>query len=124
MLGVTFLFSAISFAQSKSNKVDREPEYLRIENAFRNSNPTAIEDLLAGSVNLRIGDSLYQNISSIQVTNLLKKYFANKSDVKFKFNSDGNGTLHYKTKDGKEQEQNVDVFLSHSRQSFYIRIKF
>lgn len=123
LLGFIFLCSAFTFAQDNKH-VDREPEYLRIENAFQNSNPTAIEDLLSGSVNLRIGDSLYQSISSIQVIQLLKKYFVNKSDVNFKFNSNGNGTLKYKTKDGKEREQNVDVFLSHYGKAFIYALNF
>ncbi len=64
---------------------DVESALARIEHAFQSSNPASIEDLLPMSMLLRLGDSLYLNVSRITALDLLKRFFSDRDSVQFHF---------------------------------------
>ena len=86
----------------------------RIEQAFRTGAPASIEDLLPSGITMRLGDSLYQSISSISALDYLTKFFADKDSIDFRFALPGNGTMIY-TQSGQRDTVNVDVWLRRSR---------
>ena len=86
----------------------------RIEFAIREGSPAAVEDLIQSSIIMRLEDSLYQGISSITAMNLLKKFFAGKDSIDFRFELPGHGTMTYSTGGNRESTQ-VDVWLRRDR---------
>jgi hypothetical protein len=92
---LTFLLVTLCSAQTFSQlgvTQDVEFDLGRIEQSFWTGNPASIEDLLSESITMRLADSLYQGISSIQALDLLKKFFADKDSIEFRFTLPGNGT--------------------------------
>jgi hypothetical protein len=96
--------------------IPRDVEFalLRIEHAFQTGSPTSIEDLFPLATTMRLGDSLYWNVSSITALDLLKRYFDVKKEILFRFESPGSGTLIYSSA-GRRDTVSVDVWLSRSR---------
>jgi hypothetical protein len=86
----------------------------RIEYAIRDGYPAAVEDLIQSGITMRLGDSLYQNISSITAMNLLKEFFAEKDSIEFRFILPGQGTMTYSS-GGKRESTQVDVWLKRDR---------
>jgi hypothetical protein len=86
----------------------------RIEQAIRTGSPSAIEDLIQSGITMRLGDSLYQSISSITAMELLKEYFADKDSIDFRFGLPGQGTMIYSS-GGKRESTHVNVWLSRGR---------
>lgn len=113
VIALVLLLPAVLLAQPG---VPRDVEFAlsRIEHAFQTSNPSAIEDLLPMGMMMRLGDSLYWSASRIKALDLLKRYFAGKESVVFRFNSPGSGTLIYSS-GGKRDTVSVDVWLSRTR---------
>ena len=68
---------------------------------------------------IRLEDSLYQDISSIQSESVLKEFFQNKDSVEFRFagkfayyrTADGNGVMTY-VSEKKKESINVNVYLN------------
>jgi hypothetical protein len=110
LIGLLILLcSAQSFSQPG---IPRNVEFAlnKIEQAIRTGYPAAIEDLIQSGITMRIEDSLYQSISSITAMDLLKKFFANKDSIDFRFGLPGKGTMTYSS-DGKRESTQVDVWL-------------
>jgi hypothetical protein len=89
---------------------DVEMSLNRIETAFRNGNPGAIEDLIPSGITMRLDDSLYESISSITAMKALSDYFADKDSIQFQFALPGNGQMIF-YKNGKKETEEVDVWL-------------
>jgi hypothetical protein len=102
--------------------VSRDIEFTlyRVEQALRTGSPSAIEDLVESGITMRLGDSLYQEISSITAMHLLKSYFADKDSIEFRFMLPGTGCMYYSSA-GRRDTVNVDVFLFGRRQNVVIR---
>jgi len=66
--------------------------------------------LLQSGITMRLGDSLYQRISSITAIDLLNKFFTNKDSIDFRFGLPGQGTMTYSS-GGKRESTQVDVWL-------------
>jgi hypothetical protein len=105
--------SAAAFSQPG---VPQDVEFAlgRIENAFRMANPGSIEDMLSWNLTIRLADSLYQGVSRIQSLDLLKKFFADKDSIDFRFSLPGSGTMVYSSA-GKRDTTQVDVWLRGTR---------
>ena len=86
----------------------------RIEFAIREGNPAGVEDLIQSNITMRLEDSLYQSISSITAMKLLKKFFADKDSIDFRFGMPGQGTMTY-SRGGKRESTQVDVWLRRDR---------
>ena len=82
----------------------------RIEQAIRSGDPSSIEDLLVSGMTMRLGDSLYESISSITALDVLQKFFEDKEKIDFQFGLPGSGTMFY-TSAGKRDTVAVDVWL-------------
>jgi len=82
----------------------------RIEQAFRSGHPSSIEDLLVSGMTMRLGDSLYESISSITALNALEEFFADKDSIDFQFGLPGSGMMIYSSA-GKRDTTAVDVWL-------------
>lgn len=82
----------------------------RITNAFRASNPKAIDDLLSSPVTMRLQDSLYRDISNIQASEILQQFFSDKKVIQFRFDTPGNGKIIYEEA-GKKDTANVDIWM-------------
>jgi hypothetical protein len=104
LLGAMPVFSQLGVPHEVENAL------FRIENAFEHGSPGDVEDLLSSSITMRLADSLYQGISSIQAMNLLKDFFADKDSIDFRFTLPGNGTMIYLS-GGKRDTTQVDVWL-------------
>jgi len=111
------ILSTISFSQNyNSHRFDMA--FSRIEQAFETASPGNLWPLISYPITIRIEDSLYQDISSIQSESVLKEYFQNKDSVEFRFagkfayyrTADGNGVMTYIC-DMKKESINVDVYL-------------
>ena len=83
----------------------------RVEHALQNGNPMSIEDMFPSPVTMRLGDSLYKNISSITAMNLLKEFFAERDSIRFRFTTAGSGTMVSRSGDRYDTTA-VDVWLS------------
>lgn len=106
-----FLFlPVISNAQGFFVPSDVQLSLVRIENAFKSSNPKAMDDLLSSPVTLRLQDSLYRDISNIQASDLLQSFFADKKVIDFRFNTPGNGKMIFEEA-GKTDTVNVDIWM-------------
>ena len=96
-----------------------EMAFSRIEQAFETASPENIWPLICSRTTIRIEDSLYQDISSIQSESVLKEFFQNKDSVEFRFagkfthyrTAEGNGLMTY-VSDKKKESINVDVYLN------------
>ena len=96
-----------------------EMAFSRIEQAFETLSPGNLWPLISSRMTIRIEDSLYQEISSIQSESVLKEYFKNKDSVEFRFagkfahykTAEGNGVMTY-VSDKKKENINVDVYLN------------
>jgi hypothetical protein len=96
-----------------------EMAFSRIEQAFETASPENIWPLICSRTTIRIEDSLYLDISSIQSESVLKDFFQNKDSVEFMFagkfghyrTAEGNGVMTYVSKKIKESI-NVDVYLN------------
>jgi hypothetical protein len=82
----------------------------RIEQAIRSGDPSSIEDLLVSGMTMRLGDSLYESISSITALDALQKFFEDKDTIDFQFGLPGSGTMMYSSA-GKQDTVAVDVWL-------------
>lgn len=82
----------------------------RIENAFRTSNPKAVDDLFSSPVTLRLQDSLYRDISNIQASDLLQNFFSDKKVIDFRFSTPGSGEMIY-DEAGKQDTVHVDIWM-------------
>ncbi|MGE5352653.1 MAG: DUF4783 domain-containing protein [Acidobacteriota bacterium] len=82
----------------------------RIASAFRSSNPKAMDDLLSSPVTLRLQDSLYRDISNIQASDLLQRFFSDKKVLSFSFTTPGNGKMIYQEGE-KTDTVNVDIWM-------------
>jgi hypothetical protein len=102
-------FSSVGFSQWFL-PADVEMSLNRIESAFRDGNPSSIEDLIPSGITMRLDDSLYESISSITAMKALDNYFADKDSIQFKFALPGNGQMIY-LKNGKKETVEVDVWL-------------
>jgi hypothetical protein len=113
---LSLILNSLSFAQNF------EMAFSRIEQAFSTSSPQSLWPLLSSRMTIRIQDSLYQEISTIQSESVLKEFFQNKDSVEFKFagkfnyyrTAEGNGVLTYFI-DKKKVSINVDVYLNDFR---------
>lgn len=113
---LALILNSLSFTQNF------EMAFSRIEQVFRTSSPQSLWPLLSPRMTIRIQDSLYQEISTIQSESVLKEFFQNKDSVEFKFagkfnyyrTAEGNGVLTYFI-DKKKVSINVDVFLNDFR---------
>jgi hypothetical protein len=93
--------------------------FSRIEQAFETASPENLWPLFPSRITIRIEDSLYQDISSLQAELILKEYFQNKDSVEFRFSgkfahnrtADGNGVMTY-VSNKKKEIINVDVYLT------------
>ena len=93
--------------------------FSRIEQAFEASSPQNLWPLISPRMTIRLEDSLYEDISSIQSESVLKDYFINKDSVEFRFagkyahyrTADGNGLMTF-VSDKKKESINVDVYLN------------
>lgn len=117
-LFVVLFFPSILAAQPDvSHNV--EAALIRVEQAFRTRSPRSIEDLFVSGVTMRIGDSLYQSISSIRGLELLKSFFAGIDSVDFRFMMRGtnlvnnSGRMIYSL-DGHRDTTNVDVWFANT----------
>ena len=115
LLIVSFLFawSAQVFPQWAGIPRSVELALTRIEQAFRMGDPGSIEDILNSGITMRLEDSLYQSISSIYALDKLKRFFADKDSIDFRFGLPGSGMMTY-SQDGKRDTINVDVWLKRS----------
>lgn len=120
------IHSNVSFSQNyDSNRF--EMAFTRIEQAFETASPCNLWPLISSGMTIRIEDSLYQEISSIQSESVLKEYFKNKDSVEFRFagklahyrTAEGNGVITYVSKKIKESI-NVDVYLEVYRGDVFI----
>ncbi len=94
---------------------DVEMALNRIQQAFRTADPASIEDMIPSGITMRLADSLYRDISSIQALDLLKQYFADKDSIDFHMvGMPGTGTMYY-TQNGQRDTVNVDVWLMRGR---------
>ena len=98
---------------------DVETSLNRIEYAIRNGNLNSIQDLIPSGITMRLGDSLYESVSSITAIKALNDFFADKDSIQFYFGLPGNGQMIY-YKDGKKKTYEVDVWLR--RRSGFIEI--
>lgn len=113
---LALILNSLSFAQNY------EMAFSRIEQAFCTSYPQSLWPLLSSRMTIRIEDSLYQDISSIQSESVLKEFFQDKDSVEFRFagkfannrTAEGNGILTYVV--GKRKVSiNIDVYLNNYR---------
>lgn len=110
--------STISFSQIYDPH-QFEMAFSRIEQAFESASPENIWPLICSRTTIRIEDSLYQDISSIQSESVLKDFFQNKDSVEFRFagkfrhnrTAEGNGVMTY-VNNKKKENINVDVYLN------------
>ncbi len=108
------LLPAVSSAQPWVPR-DVEMALDRIQQAFRTADPASIEDMIPSGITMRLADSLYRDISSIQAMHLLKNYFADKDSIDFHMiGVPGRGTMYY-TQNGQRDTVNVDVWLMRGR---------
>jgi len=82
----------------------------RIEQAFRSGSPNSISDILGSPITMRLGDSLYIDITGMQASQLLNNFFANKQVATFDPGLPGNGSLIY-MQAGTRDTLRVDVGL-------------
>jgi hypothetical protein len=108
LLFLTQAFSQIGIPRNVESTLHR------IEYAIREGSPAAVEDLVLSGMTMRLGDSLYQSISSITAMKLLKKFFADKDSIDLRFGLPGQGTMTYST-GGKRESTQVDVWLRRDR---------
>jgi hypothetical protein len=87
---------------------------MRVEQAFRTGSPGSIEDLIVSGMTMRIGDSLYRDVSSIKGLELLKSFFSGIDSVSFRFTIMGSGMMIYSV-DGRRDTTHVDVWFARSR---------
>ncbi|MGE5401280.1 MAG: DUF4783 domain-containing protein [Ignavibacteriales bacterium] len=92
---------------------DVEMALSRIEQAFRTASPQSIEDMIPSSITMRLQDSLYQSISSIQAMNVLKSFFDSKKDISFQLTTPGHGTMSFTdAATGKKETVAVDLWMA------------
>jgi hypothetical protein len=89
---------------------DVETSLDRIEQAIRSGDPRSIEDLIPSGITMRLGDSLYESVSSITAIKALDNFFTDKDSVQFYFGLPGNGQMVYYV-NGKKKTDEVDVWL-------------
>ncbi len=82
----------------------------RIEHALKTGSATSLGDLLTGTVTLRLGDSLFVDISGIRAQSLLNRFFATRQVVRFDEGLPGSGTL-IVSQNGRQDTTRVDVWL-------------
>ena len=115
---LVLILSNISFSQIYDSH-RFEMAFSRIEQAFESSSPQNLWPLISSRMTIRLEDSLYEDISSIQSESVLKDYFKNKDSVEFRFagkyayyrTADGNGKMTF-VSDKKKESINVDVYLN------------
>ncbi len=109
-----------AFAQWAGVPMPVEMALTRIEQAFRNGDPASIEDMIPSGITMRLGDSLYQSVSSIVALDRLTKFFADKDSIDFRFAMPGNGTMTYNHNEQRDTV-NVDVWLRRSSGGVQVR---
>ena len=115
---LVLILSSLNFSQIYDSH-RFEMAFSRIEQAFKTASPENIWPLISSRMTIRLEDSLYQDISSIQSESVLKEFFQNKDSVEFRFagkfayyrTADGNGVMTYVC-DKKKESINVDVYLN------------
>lgn len=115
---LVLILSTISYSQIYDTH-RFEMAFSRIEQAFESVSPENIWPLICSRTTIRIEDSLYQDISSIQSESVLKDFFQNKDSVEFQFSgkfanyrtAEGNGLMTY-ISDKRKESINVDVYLN------------
>jgi hypothetical protein len=68
---------------------------------------------LNSGITMRLEDSLYQSISSIYALDKLKRFFADKDSIDFRFGLPGSGMMTY-SQNGRRDTVNVNVWLKRS----------
>lgn len=117
-----YIFVLALILSSLSSAQIFEMAFSRIEQAFETASPQNIWPLISSRMTIRIEDSLYQFISSIQSESVLNEFFQDKDSVEFRFagkfnygrTAEGNGVLTY-VLDKKKVSINVDVYLNNYR---------
>jgi hypothetical protein len=71
-----------------------------IEQAFRTKDLTSIENMFSPSMKLRLGDSLYSYISSIEGIDLLDDFLAERDSICLRFTTNGRGSMTYGVETG------------------------
>jgi hypothetical protein len=71
-----------------------------IEQAFRTKDLTSIENMFSSSMKLRLGDSLYSYISSIEAIDLLDDFLAERDSICLRFTTNGRGPMTYGVETG------------------------
>ncbi len=82
----------------------------RISQAIRNNVPANFMDMYGSVVTVRLGDSLYVDISSITAAHLVNKFFQNKKVTSFDEGLPGDAVMIY-SENGKQDTTHVDVWL-------------
>ncbi len=118
MVLALMLASAPLYAQRFIPRAAETAMY-RIEQAFRTGSPGSIEDLVPSRITMRLGDSLYTDVSSIQAMQVLRSFFADLQPVEVHFAPFGTGQMIYKT-GGKQDTTHVDVWLRRSPEGLVI----
>ena len=113
MVGVGLLCAVWSAHLSAQPGIPRNVEFalMRVEHAFGTGSPSAVEDLLASGMMMRIGDSLYRQVSSVEALRLLTRFFAGKDSIDFRFTHAGSGRM-ITSVDGRRDTTQVDVWFT------------
>ncbi len=124
MRRIVFLFAALTLAAVPLHAQRWIPDYVesamyRVEQAFRMGSPGSIEDLVPSRVTIRLGDSLYTDISSIQAMQVLRHFFAGIQPVQVQFAPFGTGEMIYKA-GGEQDTTHVDVWFRRSMEGLVI----